>query len=174
MASSQELSPIRSEITLFSPETMGMFNSAEFMTPNEFTLITTRNVRAVIFARDAVWEGNIALLPDKIIIPTIEVPNAKPEVIPQFQLDLNSRLSHEQMALALLSKVATMRQHIFVKEHGTVSSWRFNTATEEQRKVFYEQNRDLVDGYLDSEISKFPQSPAIAGIFRNAAGYMNY
>ena len=142
-----------------------------FMTPREFIAITSTNVKSVIFRTDAAWEGNVGWVPDKIVEPTPGAPDQSHRVIPQFRLDLNPRLTREEMAIALISKLGSIRLQLQIREKvktPVIIALRDDETEkarmEQSKRDFYAHNRDLIDRYLDDQISKDPQRRTVAGV----------
>jgi hypothetical protein len=135
----------------FRAESSGL---EEYMSPGEFIAITSSNVREVVFEKSPPWDGNLGHLPDKVVISCLDRTNSKPETIPQFELFLNLGLNNEQMALALLDQVDRIKHQLRIKTEGSIPLKDDKPATTEQKRVFYQQNKDLVEKYLDREIVK--------------------
>jgi hypothetical protein len=127
--------------------------SDEFITPREFIGLTLRNIESVKLIQipekniNHGYKSDLLRLPDKTVIE-----EGLPSKVPQFEVHLGSYLNSEQRALELLKIINSIK--INNQAENSRSLYSLQEVEDMQKlgaykaKVFYEENRELVDNFI--------------------------
>jgi hypothetical protein len=146
------------------PEVAGRPFTAEGITIGEFTSIYSRNVSGVAFMTVSGSHSHRAHSDIEQKPPLYEiVSEGETRQVPQFQIELESALDREQMALALIGGIDSIRLQIGIMASDIESR---KARVEQHRRNFYRQNKEIVDSCLDLLIA---QVSSEGGVLRGIA-----